>query len=116
MARTFPGIAVDRHVEFLENLPGNILPPGGRRATGFQCIVAARGCDGPAIFAGKRRERFQFVEKRHGAERAQFDDRRAWPRKLGAAALMIASTFPGAKNSAGDIVPAFMRAKPSIAC
>jgi hypothetical protein len=114
-ARTFPGIAVDRRVELRKNLPGNVLPSGDRPATGFQLVIAACGCEGPPIFAGKRGERFQFMKERHAAERAQFDDRRARPRELVAALLMIASTFVGAKNSVGDIVPAFMRAKPSIA-
>ena len=34
---------------------------------------------------------------------------------LAAAAAKIASTLSGAKNSVGDIVPAFRRAKPSMA-
>src|SRR5215207_9474415 len=34
---------------------------------------------------------------------------------LAPAAAKIASTFSGAKNSLGDIVPAFRRAKPSMA-
>jgi hypothetical protein len=76
-AGTSPGIAIYRRVEFLKNLPGNVLPPGGRRAAGFQVVKAMRGRDSPLIFAGKRGDRFQFVEKTHAAERAQFDDRRA---------------------------------------
>jgi hypothetical protein len=74
---TSPGIAIYRRVEFLKNLPGKVLLPGGRRSTGFQVIIAAHGCDGPPIFAGKRGERFQFTKERHATEPAQLDDRRA---------------------------------------
>jgi hypothetical protein len=66
---TQPGLAIDRRIKLLKNLSGYVLPPGDRRATGFQFVIAARGSEGAPIFAGKSGERFQLVEKRQAAER-----------------------------------------------
>jgi len=37
---TQPGLAIDRRIKLLKNLSGYVLPPGDRRATGFQFVIA----------------------------------------------------------------------------
>jgi hypothetical protein len=68
------------------------------------------------VFRVKRLAPGLVVPAAHAGANAARNRRLTHRLFLADAAAMIAPTLSGARNSAGDTVPAFIRAKPSIAC